>query len=115
MLSGSWREAKQLSATGPSTLVTYGMTEDGFTMSSNGQSYNAKFDDKQYLTMGDPTKTMVSLKKVSDSEVIETDSQGGKPVETEDMTISADGNTMHVVDTTLYNKSVQHYDLTKQP
>ena len=113
--SGSWHESKLLTATGPGNLVKYGMTDSGFTMSSNGQSYNAKFDDKQYLTMGDPAKTMVSLKKVSDSEVIETDSEDGKPVETEDMTLSADGNTMHVVDTTLYNKSVQHYDLNKQP
>jgi hypothetical protein len=114
-ISGSWHESKLLAATGPGDLVKYGMTEGGFTMSSNGQSYNAKFDDKQYLTMGDPAKTMVSLKKVSDTEVIETDSQGGKPVETEDMTISADGKTMHVVDTTLYNKTAQHYDLTKEP
>jgi len=114
-ISGSWHEAKLLSSSGPSNLVTYGMTADGFTMSSNGQSYSAKFDDKQYLTKGDPAKTMVNLKKVSDTEVIETDSQGGKPVETEDMTVSADGKTIHVVDTTLYNKSAQHYDLTKQP
>ena len=105
------------SATEGSVTVSfdYGMTADGLTMSSNGQSYNAKFDDKQYLTQGDPSKTMVNLKKVSDTEVLETDSRGGKPVETEDMTISADGKTMHVVDTTLYNKSVQHYDLAKQP
>ncbi len=114
-ISGSWHESKLLASTGPSNLVKYSMTDDGFTMSSNGQSYNAKFDDKQYLTLGDPAKTMVNLKKVSDTEVIETDSQGGKPVETEDMTISADGKTMHVVDTTLYNKTVQHYDLTKEP
>jgi hypothetical protein len=114
-ISGSWHESKLLSSTGPGDLVTYGMTADGFTMNSNGQSYSAKFDDKQYLTLGDPTKTMVNLKKVSDTEVIETDSQGGKPVETEDMTVSADGKTLHVVDTTLYNKSAQHYELTKQP
>lgn len=114
-ISGSWRESKLLSSSGPSDLVTFSMTGAGFTMSSNGQSYSAKFDDKQYLTAGDPTRTMVNLKKVSDTEVIETDSQGGKAVETEDMTISADGKTMHVVDTTLYNKSAQHYDLMKQP
>ena len=114
-ISGSWHESKLLAATGPGDLVTYGMSADEFTMSSNGQSYRAKFDDKEYLTMGDPAKTMVNLKKVSDTEVIETDSQGGKPVESIDMTLSADGKTMHVVDTTLYNKTVQHYALTKEP
>ena len=91
------------------------MTEDGFTMSSNGQSYNAKFGDKSFLTAGDLTNTMVNLRKVSDTEVIETDSQQGKPVETFDMTVSPDGKTLHVVDTMLFNKGVQHYDLTKSP
>lgn len=114
-ISGTWHEAKLLAATGPSNLVRYGMTADGFTMSSNGQSYSAKFDGKEYLTAGDPAKTMVSLKKLSDTEVIETDIQGGKPVETFDMTVSADGQTLHVVDTTLFSKAVQSYDLNKLP
>lgn len=114
-ISGTWHEAKLLSSSGPGDLVTYAMGADGFTMSSNGQGYSAKFDDKQYPVKGDPANTMVSLKKVSDTEVIETDSQGGKAVETEDMTISADGKTLHVVDTMLFSKSAAHYDLTKLP
>jgi hypothetical protein len=114
-LSGTWREAKMLSASGPGTLVTYGMSDDGFTMSSNGQSYTAKFDDKSYPVAGDPSKTKVTLKKVSDTEVVESDRQRGKVVETLDMTVSADGKLIHVVDTEIHDMRVSHYDLTKTP
>jgi hypothetical protein len=112
-LSGTWMPHKVLSSTGPGDLVTYGITDDGFTMSSNGQSYSAKFDDKTYPVKGDPTKTVVNLKRVSDTEVIETDSQKGKVVETLDMTVAADGKTIHVVDTTLPGHRVNTYTLTK--
>jgi hypothetical protein len=47
--------------------------------------------------------------------VIESDIQRGKVVETEDMTVSKDGTTMHVVDTLKHDNSVQHYDLNKSP
>jgi len=114
-LSGSWKFVKFLSVAGPGLLVTYGMTADGFTMSSNGQSYDAKFDDKTYPVKGDPTKTVVNLKKVSDSEVIESDSQNGKVVETFDMTVSADGKSLHVVDTDVPVHHASTYSMTKTP
>jgi hypothetical protein len=113
LLSGTWRPQKLVSSSGPGDLVTYGITDDGFMMSSNGQTYSAKFDDKTYPVKGDPTKTMVNLKKVSDTEVIETDSQQGKVVETLDMTVAADGKTIHVVDTTIRGHRVNTYTLTK--
>jgi hypothetical protein len=114
-LSGTWLPQKVVSSSGPGDLVTYGITDDGFTMSSNGQSYSAKFDDKTYAVKGDPTKTVVNLKKVSDTEVIETDSQGGKVVETLDLTVAADGKTIHAVDTTVHDHRVNTYDMTKTP
>jgi hypothetical protein len=114
-VSGSWHESKMISASGPGVVVTYGMTDEGFTMSSNGQSYSAKFDEKTYPVKGDPTKTMVNLKKVSDTEVIETDSQKGMVVEVEDMTVAADGKAIHVVDTQTHGNRVSHYDLAKSP
>jgi hypothetical protein len=114
-VSGSWRASKMISASGPGVVVKYGMTDDGFTMSSNGQSYSAKFDDKTYPIKGDPTKTMVNLKKVSDTEVIETDSQKGMVVEVEDMTVAADGKSIHVVDTQTHGNRVSRYVLVKTP
>jgi hypothetical protein len=112
-VSGSWHESKMISASGPGVVVTYSMTDDAFMMSSNGQSYSAKFDDKTYPIKGDPSKTMVNLKKVSDTEVIETDSQKGMVIDVQDMTVSADGKTIHVVDTRTHGNRVSRYDLTK--
>ncbi len=44
--------------------VTYQGTENGLKMSDqNGNSYDAKFDGKEYPINGDPGKTMVSLKR----------------------------------------------------
>jgi hypothetical protein len=114
-LSGSWVESKVLGATGPGMVVTYGMTADGFTMSSNGQTYDAKFDDKTYPVKGDPTKTVVNLKKISDSEVIESDSQKGQVVEVEHMTVSADGKTLHIVDTVMHGNRTTTFNMTKAP
>jgi len=114
-LSGAWRPVKVESASGPDFLTTYGMSADGFTMSSNGLSYSAKFDDKTYPVAGDPAKTMVNLKKVSYTEVLETYSRAGKAAETVDLTVAADGNTIHVADTLLRGNRVTHYDLTKTP
>jgi hypothetical protein len=112
-LTGSWGAAKLLSADGPGVLVTYSMTDDGFTMSSNGQSYQAKFDGNTYPIKGDPTQTVVNLKKVSDREVIETDSQHGRAVETYDMTVSADGKSLRIVDTVLHGHRVSKYVMSK--
>jgi hypothetical protein len=114
-LSGSWIESKVLTVTGPGMVVTYGMTADGFSMSSNGQTYDAKFDDKTYPVKGDPTKTEVNLKKISDSEVIESDSQKGQVVEVEHMTVSADGKTLHVVDTVMHGNRATTFNMTKAP
>jgi len=114
-LSGSWIESKVLAATGPGMVVTYDMSADGFSMSSNGQTYDAKFDDKTYPIKGDPTKTVVNLKKISDSEVIESDSQKGQVVEVEHMTVSADGKTLHVVDTVMHGNRTTTFNMTKAP
>jgi hypothetical protein len=113
--SGSWLDTKidSVSDAGQSETVT--MTDDGFTMKANGQNYDAKFDDKKYPVTGDATNTMVVLKKISDTEVMESDYTHGKLVETLRMKVSADGKTMHVIDTALQTGQVTRYTLDKQP
>lgn len=61
-LSGSWRGEKiDLSKSG--LTVTYQTTTDGLKMSSlQGDSYDAKFDGKDYPINGDAGQTMVALK-----------------------------------------------------
>lgn len=114
-VSGSWTLSKIDSVSDSGTVETLGMTDDGFTFSANGQSYDAKFDDKKYPIAGDPTNTMVKLKKVSATEVIESDYDKGKLVETIQFTVAADGKHIRVVDSHLRTGRVSHYTLDKQP
>jgi hypothetical protein len=114
-LSGSWVESKVVSVSDAGAVVTYQITDDGFTMSGNGQSYSAKFDGKKYPITGDPTNTMVKLKRVSPTEVVESDYSKGKLVETTQMTVSADGKTLRVSDTQVLAGRTMRYTMTRQP
>jgi len=76
--SGSWQQNKMSDANDALTIVAYEMTPDHFTMHANGQSYNAKFDGKEYPVTGDPGHTVVSLKMIDDHTVVETDRRRGK-------------------------------------
>jgi hypothetical protein len=40
------------------------MTDTELRMSSNGQSYDAKFDGNFYPIVGDPAHSMISVKKI---------------------------------------------------
>ena len=75
--------------------ITYQGTENGLKMSDqNGNSYDAKFDGKEYPINGDPGHTMVSLKRVGNNTVEETDKRDGKIVGVFRMTVSADGKSI---------------------
>ena len=47
--------------------------------------------------MGDPGQTSISMKKVDDLTIDETDKRNGKVIGTARLTVSADGKTMKVV------------------
>jgi hypothetical protein len=52
-------------------------TADGLKMSDpNGNSYDAKFDGKDDPIQGDPGHTMVSLKRIGNDTIEETDWRG---------------------------------------
>ncbi len=114
-ISGSWVQSKVNSVSDSGAIETLRMTDDGFSMNSNGQSYDAKFDGKKYPLIGDPTNTMVSLKKISPAEVVESDYEHGKLVETVHMTVAPDGKTVNIVDAHLNEGRTVRYHLDKQP
>lgn len=94
-VSGSWQGEKMESASENIMLVTYKVTEDGLSMTQpSGESYTAKFDGKDYPYKGDPGTTSVSLKKIDDNTIEETDKRDGKVISVARMTISPDGHTM---------------------
>lgn len=97
-VSGAWRTQKVNNLSGNSTTITYQATADSLKMSDlNGQSYEARFDGKDYPILGDPGRAMVSLKRISERIIEETDKRDGKVDSVTRMTVSPDGKSIHVV------------------
>jgi hypothetical protein len=111
-LSGSWVEQQHVA--GDLRPVQYRMTADGFQMRWNGQSYDAKFDGKEYPVAGDPGKTTVSLKKIDDATVLEIDHRQGKVVDEIRLAIARDGNTITVIDKDTAHGQTVTYTLERQ-
>jgi hypothetical protein len=97
-ISGSWLQDQMSSGNEALRTVSYEMTADGFSMNANGQSYAAKFDGKQYPVAGDPGHTMVTVKKLDDRTVMETDFRKGKIVDETRISVAPDGKTLEVTD-----------------
>jgi hypothetical protein len=114
-VSGSWRTAKVNSISDNGLTVKYQSTADGLKMSDlNGESYDAKFDGKDYPIQGDPGHTMVSLNRVGNDTIEETDKRDGKVVGVAKMTVSADGKWMTVEYTNKQRGTTTSYKLEKQ-
>lgn len=111
-LSGSWQEEQH--SRGDQRPVQYRMTAEGFQMRWNGQSYDARFDGKEYPVAGDPGNTSVSLKRIDDSTVEETDHRQGKIVDEIRLTLAKDGNTIAVIDKDIALGQTVTYTLERQ-
>jgi hypothetical protein len=94
-LSGEWHPKKIESASDSVSTFTYKVTADGISMSDpTGDSYTAKFDGKDYPYKGDPGTTSVTLKKIDENTIEETDKRNGKVIAVARMTVGPDGKTM---------------------
>jgi hypothetical protein len=96
--SGSWRTEKATDASESIATVAFKGIDNGLEMSQpNGVSYSAKFDGKDYPYKGDPGITNVSLKRIDDHHVQESDKENGKTVVVADITVAPDGRSMTTV------------------
>lgn len=111
-LSGSWVEQQHVA--GELRPVRYRMTAEGFQMNGNGQSYDARFDGKEYPVAGDPDKTTVSLRKIDDATVEETDHRQGKVVNEIRLELAKDGNTIAVIDRDIARGQRVTYTMERQ-
>jgi hypothetical protein len=98
-LSGTWQQGASSDFGDIGLITKFESTDNGMRMTWNGQVTDAKFDGKEVLTQGDPGKTMVSIKRVSDSQIEETDRRQGKVVGVIVWKVSADGRTLGFEDT----------------
>lgn len=114
-ISGSWRGEKLQDFSQDALIVTYTSTGNDLSMKAGtGESYDAKFDGKDYPYKGDPNVTSVSLKKIKASIIEETDKRDGKVIWVSRMMISPDGKTMKIdVDDKLHG-TTSSYVATKQ-
>jgi hypothetical protein len=97
-ISGSWRTSKMDALSDNAITITYKLSGDSLSMSSpTGQSYTAKLDGTEAPYKGDPGTTSVSVKRLDENTMEETDKRDGKVIAVAHMTVSADGKTMTLV------------------
>ena len=113
-VSGEWMPDALPAANDAATIVSYEMGADHFKMSANGQSYDAKFDGKEYPVTGDPGHTTVTLKRLSANAVEETDHRQGKVTDVIHLATAADGKTLAVEDQDVAHGQTTTFTLDKQ-
>jgi hypothetical protein len=114
MASGSWQPDQFSDANDVTRTVAYQMTDQQFSMHWNGQSYNAKFDGKQYPVHGDPGNTTVALKRIDANNVEETDTRSGKVTDEIHLAAAPDGHTINVTDKDMVRDQITSFTLDKQ-
>lgn len=97
-VAGSWRNATLNTASAAALTTEITATPNGLKYTSNGTTVDAKFDGKAYEAMGDPGHTMVTLKRINDHEIEETDRSDGKVSDVVRWKASSDGKTITFVD-----------------
>jgi len=113
-VSGAWQPDTFSGANDALRTFAYQMTSDHFSMHWNGQSYNAKFDGKEYPVQGDPGKTTVILKKIDDHTVYEIDHRQGKVTDEILLAAAPDGTTLAVTDRDTIHDQITTYTLDKK-
>jgi uncharacterized protein (DUF2147 family) len=113
-ISGTWQQGAMSDANDALRTVSYQMSADHFSMHWNGQSYDAKFDGKEYPVSGDAAHTLVTLKRIDDNTVEETDQRNGKVTDKIRLAAAKDGKTVNVTDVDQINDQTVSYTLEKQ-
>ena len=79
-----------------------------------GESWDAKFDGKEYPVKGVFANETVSLKKMNDRTIEATYRRDGKPYSIVKMTVSADGKQMTIMGDNKLTGRVSTYTAEKQ-
>jgi hypothetical protein len=96
-VSGSWRISKRVNRSENALVVTLKLEGDTFSfVDPAGQGYTAKLDATETPFKGSLGNTMVSLRRIGENTIEETDKLDGKVIEVTRFTLSADGKTMTV-------------------
>jgi hypothetical protein len=113
-LSGQWRMDTVKNATRAGTLASYQTIAGGMKISDGSQSYEARFDGKDYPRNGDARST-ISHKLIDDSTIEETVKEDGKLVGVMRMAVSKDGKSMKVESEDRQRGTTMTYTAAKLP
>lgn len=96
-ISGSWRYSKQEGLSENALVATLKLEGDTFSFSDpTGQGYTAKLDGTETPMEGDLSNTTVSVKRIDENTIEETDKLDGKVVQILRFAVSSDGKTVTV-------------------
>jgi hypothetical protein len=96
-ISGSWKISKRINRSQNSLEITLKLERGTFSFTDpTDQHYTAKLDGTETPFMGGLSTTMVSVKRVNDNTIEETDRRDGKVVEVTRFVVSADGKTLNI-------------------
>jgi hypothetical protein len=110
--SGNWIITKQ-SGAGTGLTTTYKLDGDQLTMTEgSGETYTAKLDGSDYPVKNAYGWDTVSLKKINDHTIEETDKRGSAV--TDVSTITASGGKITVVDNDKLSNRTDTFVMTKQ-
>jgi hypothetical protein len=114
-ISGSWRITKRMNRSENALVVTLKLEGNTFSFADpSGQGYTAKLDGTETPFKGDLSGTKVSVKRIDENTVEETDKRGGKIVEVTRFAVSADGKTMTVSMENKVNETIRQFVAHKQ-
>ena len=112
--SGNWKIDKVKQSDNGLT-TTYKSNGDELTMTTpTGETYTAKLDGTDAPVKGAYGYDTVSLKKIDDHTIEETDKRAGNVVDVSKLTVSPDGKKMTIVDTSKPSDRTSTYVATKQ-
>jgi hypothetical protein len=111
--SGEWIIEHQAGSSN-ALLTTYKTSGDEMTMTSpTGETYTAKLDGNDYPYRGSYAYDVVSLKKINDHTIEETDKRAGTVIDDSTLTVSPNGKTMTIVDTSKLTGRVDTFVATR--
>ncbi len=114
-ISGTWQPVKIENASDSLRDIIYKVTENGLAMhDGQGDSYDAKFDGKDYPYRGDPGTTGVSLKKIDDHTFEESYKRDGKIINIWRWTVQPGGKTMQLAIQDKLHDTTLNFTASKQ-
>lgn len=112
--SGSW-QINKVTESDSGLMTTYRWVGDELSMSQPaGENFTAKLDGKDYPYHGSYSYDTVSLKRIDDHTIEETNKRDGKVIEVSRISVSPDGKTLTAVAENKLTDRTSTYILEKE-